>query len=138
MKKIWLILSLLLATNLVVAAPIIIEPRDCILYNALTAGSDRTSSAIDVSKMGHLSVQLKWASLTGSIDGTFKIQVSTVPNPGSGDWVDKAGATFTLSGATSTNLINITIIGERWARGVFTHTSISGGTITGYCHAKSF
>lgn len=119
------------------SAPIVIEPRDCKFYNALTAGSDRLSSAIDVTRFGRISFQVSWASLTGSVDAIVKIQVSNVPAPGSSDWVDKTGATFTMSGADGTNMINIVNSGEKWVRVNYAHTSVSGGTITGYCHASS-
>ena len=116
---------------------ITLEPQDCKLYAGLTAGSDRNSAAINIGKYGRASFQVSWASLTGSVDAVVKVQVASVPVPASGDWVDKAGATFTMSGADGTNLINVQVLGEKWARVVYTHTSVSGGTITGYCHAKS-
>lgn len=115
----------------------VIEPADCRLLSAADANDDQTSSAIAVSKMGRLSVWVSWASLTGSVDASFKVQVaSTAGPPESSEWVDKTGAGFVLSGASGAESISITNLTERWFRVVYTDNSVSGGTITARCHAK--
>lgn len=119
------------------SAPVVLEPRDCTLLAGLTAGSDRNSSAIPIHRYGKASVLVIWTSLTGSVDATAKVQVSTTPGPPtSGQWVDKTSATFTLSGASGLNMIAIDNLDEAWMRLVFTHNSVSGGTVTAYCNAK--
>lgn len=120
-----------------------IEPRDCKFFDALGAGSDRNSTdtaafgkAFSFQRMSRVSFHVSWASLTGTKDGTVKVQVSSVPLPGASDWVDKSGANFTVDSTDGQQLISLANLTERWARIVYTHNSISGGTITGYCHAK--
>lgn len=127
------------------SAPITIEPRDCKFFSALTAGSNRNSTdaaafgkPFDLGRFGRASFQVSWAGLTGTADGTVKLQVASTPFPTADDWVDKSGATFTISGNDGTNYIPVTNLTERWGRIVYTKNQISGGTITGYCHAKSF
>lgn len=113
-----------------------IPARDCKFFNAVTAGSDRNSvttfRALDLLRYHYASFHVVWASLTGSVDGVVKIQVS---NDGT-NWVDKSGATFTMSGANGSDLISLTSITEQFYKVVYTHNSISGGTLTGYCTAK--
>lgn len=147
MRKLLLLLAFGLSFQAFGDAPLVIQARDCKFFSALTAGTDRNSTDVgafgrpfDISKMGRMSVQVTWASLTsaGSIDAVVKVQVSSVASPASSDWIDKSGATFTITSAGGTNLINVTSLGESWARVVYTKNSVTAGTLDGFCHAKSF
>lgn len=112
--------------------------RDCKFFDAVAAGADRNSvttfRALDFQRFHVASFHLIWASLTGSVDGTVKIQVS---NDGT-NWVDKSGASINLSGASGNDLISLTTVTENFYKVVYTHNSISGGTMTGYCTAKEY
>lgn len=119
------------------AAAEVIEPRDCALFSAVAAGSDHSSNAVPIARMGRASFWASWASLTGTLDGALKVQVaSTAGPPAAGEWVDKTGATFVVSGATGANAISVTNLTERWARLVYTANNVTGGTVTANCHAK--
>lgn len=119
------------------AGPVVLEPRDCVLIAGLTAGSDRNSSAVPVNRYGKAGFWVKWASLTGSVDAVVKVQVASTPGPPStAEWVDKTSATFTVSGASGASMISVDNLDEAWARLVYTHNSVTGGTVTAYCNAK--
>lgn len=104
------------------------------LLDAASAASDQISSAESTDAYPRLSFHVIWASLTGTIDGTVKVQVS---NTG-GDWVDKTGASVTLSGASGADMISLNgVVTEHYYRVVYTKNNISGGTITVVGAAKA-
>lgn len=109
----------------------VLEPHTCKFFSAVVADANRTSTAIDLMKYNFAAFQLVWASLTGSVDATFKVQVSNDNT----NWADRGSAT-TLSGASGNAVIVVGDLAERYARVVFTKNSVSGGTLTGYCSAK--
>lgn len=132
MRKIALLLALSFLSSSPALAIYQLEPADCKMFTAAAASADQTSAAVNLMGYRTGSVQVVWASLTGSVDGTIKLQVSNDKV----NWVDKDGASFTLSGASGTNLISLLNITEKWYREVYAHTSISGGTVTSNCAAK--
>jgi hypothetical protein len=124
----------------------VLEPQDCVLLSSEVASADINSDhvdalgrAVNVSRYGRMSVHLAWGSLTGTLDAVAKVQVASTPGaPASGDWVDKADATYTLASAGGDQIISITNLTEKWMRLVYTHNQVSGGSVSAWCHAKSF
>lgn len=137
-----LLLSLLLFTPPAFAdVGSFVYPGECKFFNAVTAGSDRDSEVtfakpFEMRLSKHLAVHLIWASLTGSVDATVQVYVSNDPALAAGSWVAKSSATFTLSGASGSQIISLANVHEAWAKVVYTHNSVSGGTLTGYCMVK--
>lgn len=123
-------------------AQTIIEPAECVFFDAVSAGADKDSvvtygKPFRLFQMNSIAIHLVWASLTGTLDGVVKLQVaSTATQPTSGQWADKTGATYTLASANGAEDISVTNLTEAWGRVVYTHNNISGGTLTGTCHAK--
>lgn len=97
------------------------------------------SKGVDLNQLNLASMQ---AVYTGSPTGTLKVQVSTdnVPvglgsNPGSNvvNWTDYTGSSVSISAAGNT-LYNMSFVGYRWARLVYTKGSGTGSisaTLTG-------
>ncbi len=112
-----LLTSLFLFSNIATAAIL-----------SATAGSDRTSSNVDTSNATHGSIHCTWASLTGTLDGTFQAYVS---NDGGATWVAKTGALITVSGASGSDLISLnTTVTEllyqvRWTKNLVTAGSVA-------------
>lgn len=127
-----LLLVLALCSSVSLAQDGFIAPRDAKLLNALSAGSNQTSVGKDVIRFNTASVQAVWSGLTGTVDGTVKVQVSNDCT----NWTDKSGASVTLSGAAGTDLISIANLTEACLRLVYTKNQITGGTITALLGAK--
>ncbi len=102
--------------------------------------ADRTSSVYENVKLESksCSLHINWGinapsgvALTGSVDGTIKLQVS---NDGI-NFIDKSNMTFTLAtdGAAATSGSGVKnlhmLLKERFVRVLASHVSISGGTI---------
>lgn len=117
-----------------------LQPTDCKYFRAISASADHTSTDVaaygkpfDFRTFTNAAVQLNWAALTGTIDASVKLQVSN----DNSSWVDKSGAVLNLSGADGSGMINLVgSVTEAYYRLVYTHGSVSGGTLTGYCTAK--
>jgi hypothetical protein len=104
------------------------------LLDSVSAASNQASAAQATDAYPRLSVHIIWSSLTGTVDGTVKLQVS---NTG-GDWVDKTGASVTLSGASGADMISLNgVCTEFYYRVVYTKNNITGGTISAVVAAKA-
>lgn len=105
-----------------------------LVLDDVSAASNQTSSGVDMGDdTKNSSFQANWSSLTGTIDGTIKVQCS---NDGS-NWTDKTGATMTLSGDSGSNIISLNgVVTELKCRAVYTKNNITGGSITVIAHAK--
>jgi hypothetical protein len=104
------------------------------MLDGVSAGSNQTSAAEDTSVYPRVSFHVIWSGLTGTIDGTVKLQVS---NTG-GDWVDKTGASVTLSGAAGADMISLNgVATEFYYRVVYTKNNITAGSITVVAAAKA-
>jgi hypothetical protein len=135
MKKRFLLFLLLALTSFESAQAIIYVPAGCKFFDAVGAGADRVSDAVDTQLYNAASFQVNWSSLTGSVDGSVKVQVSN-DLACSTCWVDKTGATFSLLGASGSDMISLSAVSERFYRVYYAHGSISGGALTGFCWAK--
>ncbi len=119
------------------SAPVVLEARDCVLIAGLGASADRASTPVPVARYGRASFYVQWAALTGTLDGAVKVQVASSSGPPtSGQWVDKTAANFVISSANGAESISITNLTEAWARLVYTHNNVAGGTVTANCNAK--
>lgn len=98
----------------------------------LSTASTAYNKPFDFRTYRQASFQFVWASLTGGLDGVCKVQVSLDKT----NWVDKTGATFNVTSANGSDVINITSLPEGYYRTSCTHGTISGGTIAGYFMAK--
>ncbi len=104
------------------------------ILSAVTAGADHDSAAVDASGSLYASFQIIWTSLSGTINGTAKVQVS---NDGGTSWDDVSGASLTLSGASGHDTISINgVLTEDMVRVSYAHGSISGGTVNCYATMK--
>ncbi len=104
------------------------------ILTAVTAGADHDSVAVDSSAALYGSFQVIWASLTGTVNGVAKVQVS---NDGGTSWDDLSGATLTVSGASGHNTISIAgVLTESLVRVDYAHTGVTGGTISCYATLK--
>lgn len=109
------------------------------IYTNVSLGADAASSIINLTNQSLWSVQLVWTG--GTVDGTFKIQVSNDAGKleagvidGVTNWDDYPNSTSTASGA-GTLTYNAWIAGYRWARVYFTRAS-GTGTVNGRVNAK--
>jgi hypothetical protein len=101
--------------------------------NALPARADHTSTVIDTSDVLYMSAQIVWASLTGTLDATIKMEVS---NDGT-NWVEKSSASFTLTTASGTDMLSLNgVVTEHYYRIKYTHGNVSGGTVSVYLVTK--
>lgn len=127
-----LLLSLLLATSV---QAITVTTFDGRVINAQVASADYTPSGyIDASTSTFGSVQCLWASLTGTLDGQFIVEVSN--NDGT-TWTAKSGAAFTVSGATGNDSISLNaVVSEDRYRVRWVHNNVSGGTVNCYATFK--
>ncbi len=77
---------------------------------------------------------MKWASLTGTLDATAKVQVS---NDDGTTWDDVSGASLTIASANGHDTISLNgVLTEEKCRLVYTHNNVSGGTINCYAILK--
>lgn len=111
-----------------------------IITNGNMALSSVTSVGVDLNQINLSSMQAYW---TGSPVGSLKVQVSTdnVPlglgaDPASNvvHWTDYTGSSVAIS-AAGDQLYNMTFVGYRWARLVYTKTS-GAGTINATYNGK--
>lgn len=102
--------------------------------SAVTASADYTSAAIDTSVATSASVHCFWASLTGTLDGQFAVEVSNNTTSG---YAPKSGATITVSGATGDEMISLNgVVTEDNYRITWAHNNVSGGTVNCYAVFK--
>lgn len=130
-KKFVAFLLLMLATR---AHAITIETTKSRTINAITASADYTGAAINAGTALNASFQCSWASLTGSLDGTFQVEVSN--NSGT-NWTTKSAAAITVSGATGADMISLNgVVTEESYHIKWTHNNVSGGTVNCYAVFK--
>ncbi len=104
------------------------------ILSSVTAGADHNSAAVDASGSLYASFQVIWTSLTGSVDGVAKVQIS---NDGGTSWDDVSGASLTLSGANGHSTLSVNgVLTEDKVRISYAHVSISGGTVDCYATLK--
>jgi hypothetical protein len=95
--------------------------------SSLGAGSDRTSDKMKTTRATMGSVHCTWASLTGTTDGQFLVDVS---NNGT-SWVAKAGAAITVASANGDDLISLNgVVTEAFYRVRWVKNNVTGGTVT--------
>jgi hypothetical protein len=101
------------------------------IINAVTAGADFTpAQPLKTGDATSGSFHCKWASLTGVLDGHFDVEVSN----DNVTWVEKTGATITVSGASGSNLISLNeVVTETYYRITWEKVGVTGGTVT--CNA---
>lgn len=143
LKKIFtcFVLATTLSTSAVARELPNITHDKCTFFDAEAAVDDHESKdsdafgrAINTIEMNSGMFQLSWSGLTGTINATAKLQVST--SGAAGTWIDKAGGSFTISGASGTDAIVLTTLPEAYYNVVYVSNGITGGTITGKCTAK--
>lgn len=104
------------------------------VISAKPAAADYTSAWFDTSNASSVSVHCLWASLTGTLDGQFLVDVS---NDGGTNDAPKSGATLTVSGATGDDVISLNgVVTEEKYRVRWVHNNVSGGTVNCYVAAK--
>lgn len=97
-----------------------------ILTNGDMSQASLQSTAIDLNQLDLTSIQAIWTG--GSASGTLKIQVSNDMVDLASQvthWTDYTGSDETVSGAGDV-LWNMSFVGYRWVRMVYTRTSGSG------------
>jgi hypothetical protein len=86
---------------------------------------------MDIGEWNVGSIQLVWASLTGTVNGVLSVQVS---DDGT-NWVPKTDANLnpvqiTVSGASGSNLISLNgVISEEFYKVIWTPNGVTGGNI---------
>lgn len=96
------------------------------LLNAVDASSNQTSSDVNILNYRGYFVSLVWASLTGTLDGTVKIQASVDGT----DYHDIASSVVTLDSANGSEGLNVDNAHYKIFRLIYTKNNISGGTVT--------
>lgn len=103
-----------------------------ILINAQTMGSDRSSDVQFIPGVqASVSVTFQWANLTGTKDGTFKIQGTNAKAPSAIDW--ETIASYTLQGGdpdTGAKTLRVDLFHDSKMRVVYEKNGVSGGTLT--------
>lgn len=103
------------------------------VINAQVASADYSSAWFDTASALNVSFHCIWASLTGTLDGQFLVDVS---NDAGVTAAAKSGATLTVSGASSDDVISLNgVVTEQKYRIRWVHNNVSGGTVT--CHASA-
>ena len=124
MRTLSLILCLLVACSTANAAETVATET---MLNALGAGTDRTSDKVKTTRATMGSVHCTWASLTGTTDGQFLVDVS---NNGT-SWVAKTSAAITVASANGDDLISLNgVVTEAFYRVRWVKNNVSGGTVT--------
>ena len=108
------------------------------ILNLATAGADHVSAAIDLSLYVSCSIQLVWAGLTGTIDGTLTVEVS---DDGVA-WDTKkltggSNGVITVAGAAANDTLSFDQnLNERYLRANWAKNGVTGGTVTCLATAK--
>lgn len=97
-----------------------------VLLNAVVASSNQTSSDVNILNYRGYFITLVWASLTGTLDGTIKIQASVDGT----NYHDIASSVVTLSSANGSEGLNVDNAFYKIFRVVYTKNNITNGTIT--------
>jgi hypothetical protein len=130
-------------------APVHLDPADCVFLNAYPTASgsavtdgataNTMGGALDIGKIGRLSMGVSWTPVTTPSGSAVKLQTATTTGvPASTDWVDKSGASVTLTAATAAGVVIVTGLSEKWARAVITVNSpASTGAVTASCNAST-
>lgn len=129
MKRLVALLALLFASSIAFGQ----TPTVNHLCTNVVAYADFTSATVDVSGQKYLSVEIDWAGLTGTLNGSVKLQVS---NSAGVRWTDKSGATNAVTTASASVVFSAVNVTEQIYRVVYTHGGITGGTINCYVLAK--
>lgn len=116
------------------AFALVLRPSNCAMLNGVAASSDQTATALNLQVYTQASFHCAWTGLTGTLNGSVKLQISSFPT--AINFVDKSGATFGVTSASGTDAINVTAAPETWYQLVYTHGLIAAGTLTCYCSAK--
>ncbi len=95
--------------------------------------SDYTSAGSDLLGMKYASAQVVWSGFTGTLNASFKLQVSD--NAGS-NWEDKSGTTLSLATTAGNKVVSMTNVTEQFYRLLYLHGSVTGGTVNCYLVAK--
>lgn len=118
-----------------IASAITIETHKERMISGQLASADYTpTGTLDTGTASSASFQCTWASLTGTLDGQFLVQVS---NNAGANWTSKSGATITVAGATGDEMISLNgVITEDKYRIKWVHNNVSGGTVNCYAVLK--
>lgn len=102
--------------------------------SAVDANNDYSSAAINTDSATSGSFHCTWAGLTGTLDGTFTVEVS---NDGGTSWVEKTGADITVSGDAGGDVISLNgVVTENKYRIVWADNNVSAGTVNCYAVFK--
>lgn len=113
----------------------ILQPRDAALF--VNADADITQKSTDSGNFGKslefsqyncVAMQAWWTGLNGS--GLFQLQTSVRMNPDESDWVDKPGVFIETSGASGTNIVVASDIGEKNLRIKWIPDGNTSGTVS--------
>lgn len=97
------------------------------------ASADKVYKEIFVGAFPLLSYHLVWATLAGTLDAVFTLEMS---NNGT-SWVPIPGKTFTITTADGEDLsLDFTDFNKGYVRGVYTSNNVSGGTLSVYAITK--
>lgn len=113
----------------------ILQPRDAVMLSSVTADvvqkstdSGNFGKPLEFSQYNCVAFQAWWNGLDGS--GIFQLQVSVKMNPSETDWVDKPGAFIETVGASGTNVVVASDIGEKSLRVKWIPDGNTTGTIS--------
>ena len=96
-----------------------------VLIDTVAWTSNRSSGAVPMTQFEDIGIQIVWASLTGTLDGSIVISVS---NDGT-NW-DTVGSATTISSASGNKCIAIENIFFTYIKVDATKNNITGGNIT--------
>ncbi len=87
----------------------------------------------DQGNKNRIGMQVVWAGITGGLDGTVMLEQSIDGTT----WTTKGvTGTVTLNSAAGDDLITINAFHGRLLRVVYTHGTITGGTVNVHIHTK--
>ncbi len=98
--RLWLVLVVVLVSGVAEAKVV----RRVQPLKSLTAIADYTSDSFDTSSALSGSLHCKWASIGGTPDATFTLEVS---NDDGATWVAKSGGVITMSGASGSGAVSL-------------------------------
>lgn len=103
---------------------------------------DITSTIQQLNQAFGYSIQANYAT-SGTLGGVLKLQASVDHQelpfglPVTGNWVDVASSSVTLTGAGS-YVWNVSDVMYPWMRVIYTHTGGDSGTLQVYCWERAF
>jgi hypothetical protein len=111
-------------------------PGNCTFFSSVAASSDRTVKVSNLLRFKNVEFHLHWASLTGTLNGAWEVQISDDPACAVG-WLTKAGTAGPVDIANGDDIVSLPGTGtSNCYQVVFTHGGITGGTVSGWCVAK--